>query len=191
MMLNMFDIILVCADGGPTRELSKSVFEKMKQSYSFRDCKFFDHTKTLEDYNKFMVSDLNSEIVDGHVLVIQYDGYILNPAAWTNDFLNYDYIGAPWITQPWPKAFTVGNGGFSLRSKKFLEHSSKLEYCDFTIPEDVFLCRVNGQKLQDSGIKFAPFSVAYDFSVEDLPYKDQFGFHGKRTIMISKQMGIL
>jgi len=49
---------------------------------------------------------------------------------------------------------------------------------------------MNGDYLENLGIKFAPISVAYDFSVEDLPYKNQFGFHGKRTIMINKQMGI-
>ena len=40
-------------------------------------------------------------------------------------FFDYDYIGAPW-----PNNFVnrVGNGGFSLRSKKFLELTAKIPY---------------------------------------------------------------
>jgi hypothetical protein len=186
----MFDFTLVCVDGGQTKEASKKIFNEMNALYKFKNSIFFDHPKTLSEYNKFIVHDLNSEIDDGHVLIIQYDGYIINKNAWSDSFFEYDYIGAPWLTQPWNKNKTVGNGGFSLRSKKFLECCSNLKYSDLQIPEDEFLCRMNGDYLENLGIKFAPISVAYDFSVEDLPYKNQFGFHGKRTIMINKQMGI-
>ena len=54
------------------------------------------------------------------MLIIQHDGFILNHKAWDNEFLNYDYIGAPvyWMGN---KLIEVGNGGFSLRSKKLLK----------------------------------------------------------------------
>jgi hypothetical protein len=184
----MFDFTLVCADGGPNKELSKNIFNKMISTYKFKDCKFFDHTKTLQDYNTFILKELNNHISDGHVLIIQYDGYILNPSAWTPAFLEYDYIGAPWLTQPVSEDCKVGNGGFSLRSKKLLEETSLLHY-DGT-PEDIFICRTKSQYLREKGIKFAPISVAHNFSIENLPYKNQFGFHGEITIMINKQMGI-
>ena len=43
---------------------------------------------TLKEY-------INSE----HVLVIQDDGHIVNPDIWDDNFLDYDYIGAPWPTE--------------------------------------------------------------------------------------------
>ena len=29
-------------------------------------------------------------------MVQDIDGHIVNPHLWTNEFLKYDYIGAPW-----------------------------------------------------------------------------------------------
>ena len=45
---------------------------------------------------------------------------------WRDEFLEYDYIGAPWNV-PAGSRNNIGNGGFSLR-RKFLEVSSKLRY---------------------------------------------------------------
>ena len=76
---------------------------------------------SIEAYCKFIVKDLVKHIDTDFVLICQHDGFILNPKAWTDDFYLYDYIGAPWWHQD-HKA--VGNGGFSLRSKKLLQVGS-------------------------------------------------------------------
>ena len=77
------------------------------------------------------------------MLVIQDDGHIVNPSLWDEEFLKYDYIGLPWpfedswiekqlkeqrpiIRKVYPKN-RVGNGGFSLRSRKFLEFSDSFK----------------------------------------------------------------
>ena len=50
-----------------------------------------------------------------------------------SDFLKWDYIGAPWplsyeaFVDPFGRHIRVGNGGFSLRSRKFLEVPTKVE----------------------------------------------------------------
>jgi len=80
----------------------------------------------------------------------------------------------------------VGNGGFSLRSKKLLEEVSNLEYTDLSLPEDVFICTKNRKTLLDRGIRYAPLTIAKRFSFEcplDLNEKNitldaHFGFHG-------------
>jgi hypothetical protein len=140
------------------------------------------------DYNKFMVEDLNFLIETDFVLIVQDDGYVINGNLWEDDFLNYDYIGAPW---PWH--FCCGNGGFSLRSKKFLEVSSTLKYekehdeydC---CPEDSFLCldKYKRNYMVNNGIKFADVQTALKFSFEhpvlffsNHTIKNSFGFHGK------------
>ena len=59
----------------------------------------------------------------------------------------------------------VGNGGFSLRSKEFLNYSSKFNDC-LSYAEDVFLCLVNYEEAINNKIKFAPFEIALKFSYE-------------------------
>lgn len=58
-------------------------------------------------------------------LIIHPDGFAINKEAWTDEFLNYDYIGAPRIWDiPAPGShpnFVIGNGGFSLRSRKLYD----------------------------------------------------------------------
>lgn len=142
-----------------------------------------------KDYNRFCVQDILNYINTEFVLIFQTDGFILNPHLWEDDFLKYDYIGAPW---PDNINSRVGNGGFSLRSKKFLEATSKLEYIDgiglsggeFT-PEDYLICRYNYNYLIKNNIIFAPIELAIKFSFEqDIPefpnwnHNMSFGFHG-------------
>ena len=116
------------------------------------------------------------------MLICQWDGYILNPSAWKEEFLNYDYIGAPWAFDD-PEA--VGNGGFSLRSTKLMaamaELNLSLEDC---FPEDKVICRTYRKHLTDLGLKFASLDLAKEFSVEcwsDDEYTGQFGFHNFKT----------
>jgi hypothetical protein len=142
-----------------------------------------------KDYNRFCVQDILNYIDTEFVLIFQTDGFILNPHLWEDDFLKYDYIGAPW---PDNINSRVGNGGFSLRSRKFLEVTSKLEYIDgiglsggeFT-PEDHLNCRYNYNYLIEKNIKFAPIEVAIKFSFEqkilEFPnwnHSMSLGFHG-------------
>jgi len=117
-----------------------------------------------------------------HSLYIQYDGFAVNANAWTDDFLDYDYIGAPW------KDAKVGNGGFSLRSRKLHDVLAKMyvpEYLMNNYAEDSLICRMFRKGLEcEAGIKFAPTWLAYQFSVENTPDGDykkwigkSFGFH--------------
>ena len=48
------------------------------------------------DYSKRMLRDLCQYVQSEFVLVIQWDGYVLNPDVWDDGFLEYDYIGACW-----------------------------------------------------------------------------------------------
>ena len=90
--------------------------------------------KNLVEYSRFIIKELNSFIETEFCLVTQGDGFIINPQLWSEEFLNYDYIGAPWrknshLVNSQGQTVDildlnknrVGNGGFSLRSKKLLE----------------------------------------------------------------------
>jgi hypothetical protein len=156
---------------------------------------------SLEEYSYFCVKKLNDYIDNEFCLMVQPDGFVTNPFMWSDDFLNYDYIGAPWdklLSQRglWmcgmlnmdidSVPIITGNGGFCLRSKKLLQETSKLNYNDPSLPEDAFICIKSRNILKQNGVKFAPLSVAKRFSLEspiDLNDKNitldaHFGFHG-------------
>src|SRR5262249_51046219 len=70
-------------------------------------------------YAPFVCKNLTHYTPSAFNLLVQYDSFVVHPAAWTNEFLKYDYIGAKW---PWqPPGHRVGNSGFCLRSKKLLD----------------------------------------------------------------------
>ena len=69
-------------------------------------------------YSDFVLKSLLPHVATSHVLLVQWDGYVINPAAWDPAFLECDYIGAKWF---WHEdGMRVGNGGFSLRSRRLL-----------------------------------------------------------------------
>jgi hypothetical protein len=138
-----------------------------------------DPIKSLEDYNNFLIRHLNNYIQTEFVLIVQWDGFIINPQAWTNEFFDYDYIGARW--PQYNDEHSVGNGGFSLRSKRLLEALQKLNIADASnTPEDELICRTLRIDLERSyKILFANKNVADKFSYEQIkPSGETFGFHG-------------
>ena len=132
--------------------------------------------RSIEAYSTYMLKSLAPLIHSSHVLIVQWDGFVLNPAAWSDEFLHYDYIGAPWNHIPEPHA--VGNGGFSLRSARLLRALQSPAIVP-SHPEDVCICVTNRAALEAEGLRFAPTALARRFAVEDDPLSDQvFGFHG-------------
>lgn len=131
---------------------------------------------SLRRYSYLAVKELNNYVDTDFVMLFQNDGFIDNVGKWTDRFLDYDYIGAPW----WYKDHNnVGNGGFSIRSKKLLEVLATDKHIEQVVPEDHHICRTYGDYLREHhGIKFAPEELALQFSVEHGVYTDQFGFHG-------------
>jgi len=83
---------------------------------------------------------VNKNIIYDHIdtdmfLVFQTDSIILKENAhMINDYLNYDYVGSPWLIcnyEPTKRCDFIGNGGFSLRNKqKMLEIIEKIPYND-------------------------------------------------------------
>jgi hypothetical protein len=135
-------------------------------------------TETLDDVMNVLWYEVPKHIRSSHVLIIQWDSWVLNPEAWNSMFLDYDYIGAPW----WYKdRYNVGNGGFSLRSLRLMEHMMLRRYVySPASPEDEALCRSYGPHLRGEGFLFAPNELAYRFSFERARHYgvEPFGFHG-------------
>lgn len=131
----------------------------------------------IEDYNRIMLRELVAHIRTSHVLIVQWDGFITHPELWRPDFLSVDYIGPPWYHGGHPGM--VGNGGFSLRSKRLLEALASLDKLDTSEPEDMVICvQRRGELEREHGIRFAPLEMAQDFGCEYGTYRPSFGFHG-------------
>lgn len=132
--------------------------------------------RSRSDYSRFMLRQLADYVETPHVLCVQWDGFVLNGGAWDPAFLECDYIGAVWPQFPGPH--NVGNGGFSLRSRRLLEACKDLPFEDGQA-EDVLICRDSRDSLEQRGFRFAPESLARRFAYERTrPSGREFGFHG-------------
>jgi len=197
--LSIKNVTIACIDDVNT-ESSFELLSDISELISFGDLVLisskpqFSQTRNmvkirnLEEYNKFILFDLHKYIKTEFCMIVQTDGYPINLEAWRNEFLNYDYIGAPWSNG------LVGNGGFSIRSKRLMglvaenvnydealkKHNSNGQIFDFA-PEDVVICNFYREQMESFGIKYAPLDLASSFSVENKSYSGQFGFHGKET----------
>ena len=89
--------------------------------------------KSIDDWNRTVIYDLQYHIRTPYALLIHADGYVVRPQAWKEEFLQYDYVGAPWplstdeysYRTPLGEVVRVGNS-VSLRSKRILELPTQL-----------------------------------------------------------------
>jgi len=204
-----------CVDLGRLRQ----AFEICQKEFEFADVKILsslpaagddrvikiDSISSLEEYSRFVIFELDKYVDTPHVLIVQYDGFILNPQAWDDRYLDYDYIGAPWLVADWSVEnfdfpmkllgqYVVGNGGFSLRSKRLLALTATLAKKGILArysPEDVAIGVYHRELLEENNIKIAPIELAQKFSFEsetkdNYAWTNQFGFHGLKWTDISK-----
>lgn len=148
---------------------------------------------SIDEYSRYMIYDLHKHVDTDFVLVSQHDGFLVNPSSWSDEFFNYDYIGAPWPKNSFiddkGECVRVGNGGFSLRSKRLMNIFSELniEWKPYRgyYNEDGFISMANLDILRENGIKFPTAELAYRFSreitCEDLDNSvEPFGIHNFR-----------
>lgn len=147
---------------------------------------------SIDAWNRYIIYELHHYIHTDFAMLVHPDGYVINSHLWQSQFLEYDYVGAPWplpndtfsYRSPSGELVRVGNS-VSLRSKKILELPTKLglEWKSYygNTNEDGFLCAHNRELLQDNGVCFAPLEVAKYFSKEhEIPENkdlDTFAFH--------------
>jgi tetratricopeptide (TPR) repeat protein len=135
--------------------------------------------KSRAAYSQFMLKQLGDHIETDYALVVQWDGFVIHDAAFADEFWNYDYIGARW-----PHAaseFKVGNGGFSLRSKKLLDslRDDAIVFHDDENEDETICIRYRELLEAKHGIAFADERVADRFAFDvSRPVGRTLGFHG-------------
>ena len=157
---------------------NRLVFSDVEDGWDASDFIKIDPIHSVQGYCEFLLKHAWKFVKTEFFIVLQYDGFVLNGDCFSKNFLKYDYIGAPWPHFDFHK---VGNGGFSLRSRRLMQAvETLLTQQDFLIPEDIVICRKYRRQLErDTAIKFAPVSVAEHFSQElSVRNHSTFGFHG-------------
>jgi len=142
--------------------------------------------ETMEQYSLYFIREIWKCFDTEFCMTTHADGFIINPESWTDEFLNYDYIGAPWAfygsrfrdkkSQP-----GIGNGGFSLRSKKICKYVSDNYYL-INDNEDKYYSNVL-DCAKPNYIKYPPVDLALQFAQETMLDKNikPFGFHNFKT----------
>jgi Protein of unknown function (DUF5672) len=201
-MLDLPNVTLCCVDG-INHHLALRALIRSGQRIRFARTLFFtdavprdasvprniEVVKTLpitshEAYSRIVLKDLFPHVATSHLLLVQWDGYVAHPEQWQDEFLQTDYIGAPWPDND-GKLSSVGNGGFSLRSKRLLGALQDNSFSLVTTAEDVTICGIHRPRLEEQfGVRFAPTSLAKQFSFEMAAMEalangaKTFGFHG-------------
>lgn len=149
----------------PTNLPEKITFERSAKS------------SCIDEWNQNIIYNLPRHIDTEYALLIQDNGFVVNPQSWRDEFLNYDYIGAPWpipsdnfsYRDMYGDLIRVGNS-VSLRSKKLLDVPVKkrLPWKSFHgyTNEDGFICVNYRHEYVSEGCKFADIHIAKYFSHE-------------------------
>ncbi len=145
---------------------------------------------SIIEYGHFIANELVDYIDTDFCFIVHHDGYVIDINNWTDEFLNYDFIGAPWPfnVMAWNEKYRLGNGGFCIRSTRMMKAYKKiLQGKKYDVGEDIILCVMYRDRLEELGFSFAPIELAAQFSFEhQIPERtckieDCFGFHDFKT----------
>lgn len=194
-MLDLPQVTLICLTGKlDDLESHRNALEKSSEGIKWGSRKIIVDTNihNIDDWNKGIIYDLHRYVQTDYAMLVHPDGYVIHPEKWNPDWLQWDYLGAPWplptddysYRTPDGEIVRVGNS-VSLRSKRVLELPSQLNlpwrsYYGNT-NEDGFLCVHNRRELERHGCRFAPLEAAIHFSREhSIPENEgieTFAFH--------------
>jgi hypothetical protein len=186
-------------DFGAVKFISHEKPENLPPTIEFEKFKGFEKI-SYKEFSYYCIYKLIEHVNTEYMLMIHPDGFVINPEKWEDEFLKWDYVGAAWplrenaYIDPFGNHQRVGNGGFTLRSRKVLE-VPHIEEIPFEVNQGTFykhmnagsynedgnICVHNRHLFEKHGVKFAPVEVAVRFSQElQVPESTgiiPFGFH--------------
>lgn len=202
MKLQLPDVTIIIADGLNAHRAQK-VLDHCTSLCDFGAVKLLTHLpidspyrveimplKSLVAYSIWCLTEMHKHFDTSHVLIVQRDGWILNPLSWNNDWLNYDYVAPLFVQHD-----DVGSGGFSMRSKAIMEASAKFigdwdgteEHAKFLQSEKArsYEDGVLSLTMNDGTWKYLPKEEAGKFCAGGNPNPEYyhaypFGFHGDK-----------
>jgi len=187
-------IIVDCVDAAR----AQGALEECLKGCSFSDVKLLtskeidspykvkiDPIRSQNEYSEFMLKHVYEYVDTMHMQIVQFDGWIINPQTWDDEWCKYDYMGALFDENPLTE-YSVGNGGFSFRSRRLMKFVSENlgplteNGYHFFHNEDGVITRGMRGMLVEAGFKFCPIRTAAVYSVErclKYRFKTPFGFH--------------
>lgn len=209
MKLDLLTTTLICVDCVDKKSVNTSikVLERCKALCNFSEVKLltsiatdYEHKieiapiRSLVHYSLFVLKRIHEFVDTKHLLIVQGDGWILNPESWDNEWLGLDYIGA--LFNQYDNPPIMGVGGFSFRSKALMREVSSI-YPAWTETEESTNALQNrldyyedgviamGARayLEKKGFKFATVEQGARFSAGGNPnnkyhIEKPFGIHG-------------
>jgi len=120
------------------------------------------------EHSEYMESvDFWDKVMGNKALIFQTDSLLLRSGI--DEFLGYDYIGAPW-RKPKENQW-VGNGGLSLRTVSKMMEICKKNKVKEQIWEDIYFVKhMKGERIAD-------IETAMKFSMEDVFSPNPLGVH--------------
>lgn len=166
---------------------SIKVLEHCKQKVDFGAVKFLTSIPTdyphavkimplnsLIAYSIFMLKDFYKYIDTERCLIVQRDGWILNPQSWDESWNLLDFIGPLFMQMN-----RCGSGGFSLRSKKIMQDiSAHLPAWDGT-QKDAERIQAKLSFYEDGELTLTQFSK--DYKIATLEQAANFSAGGNRN----------
>lgn len=149
---------------------------------NFPTCSFVNigNKMNIDTYNLLLTNKAFWECLKcDRVLIFQYDSALLKEGI--EDFLEYDYVGAPWKFQ-----LHGGNGGLSLRNpQSMIKVIESIKYDPSRHGnEDVYFTN----HLELSGSKLAPREICSKFSCESIFKMNTLGYHAIEKYLTEDQV---
>ena len=190
-MLKLPQVTLICITNKDFKGHKKAI-DKSCEGIDWGAVKIIWDEKctSIGIWNEKIIKELPNYVDTTHAMLIHADGYVVRPDLWKDEWLDLDYIGAPW---PMPsddfsykdelgRLQRVGNS-VSLRSKRLMRLAATrpVEYRHGNNNEDGHICCWNRAWLESWGCKFATLEQAVLFSKEhEIPENkdvETFAFH--------------
>jgi hypothetical protein len=129
---------------------------------------------SLIAYSVFMLTRFHEYINTPNVLIVQRDGWILNPESFDPNWLDLDFIGPIYMQND-----RVGSGGFSLRSKRIMQEVSKTMPAWDGTQRSAEMIQKNLPMYEDGQLSLTEFSK--DFKIASLEQAADFAQGGNRN----------
>jgi len=191
-------VTLCCIGSEKYREQQQKALDYSSKDIEFGAIKnIIIKADTIDEWNRAVVFDLGDYIDTDFALLIHPDGFVVHPEEWSNAFLNYDFIGAPFPLPTDDFSYRDINGeiqrvgnSVSIRSKRLLRLPKKLgmEWKSFHgfYNEDGYISVNMRHIFENYNCKFAPLKIAKYFSREcEIPENA----HIEKTFCFHKHQG--
>jgi hypothetical protein len=114
------------------------------------------------DLSDFVARRLHAHIATSHALLLRWDAGVLNPTAWTDEFLVADYLAPPSLP-----ADGGGLPGISMRSRRWLRAGADPRLTEPRLADADFLGTHRGFLETAHGVQFAPEALQPRFAATD------------------------